>query len=305
VPLIVDEAHGAHFHFLPAGGPAPALAAGADIVVQSCHKTLGSLVGSAQLHVGRESPIEPGRVQEALNFLQTTSPNYLMLASLDLMRRWLAREGHALFAEAVHEVRQFDEEIDALPGLRVFHPERDPRLAEHRRDPLRTVVDVSGTGWTGYEVERHLRSEFRVEDEMADLSNVVYIFSPRDDAAARHRLLSGLTDVTKRAKASASDNPKSARSSPAAAGTPQSLPIPPLAMPPRDAALADKSTTPFAAATGRVCAEMVMFYPPGIPLLMPGEVVTQETIDVCRELLAAGGHPYASDPSLQTLRVVK
>jgi lysine decarboxylase len=267
--------------------------------VQSCHKTLGSLVGSAQLHVGRESSVEPERLQEALNFLQTTSPNYLMLASLDLMRRWLAREGRALFAEAAHEVRRLEEEIDALRGLRVFRPERDPRLAEHRRDPLRTVVDVSGTGWTGYEVERHLRSEFRVEDEMADLSNVVYIFSPRDEAAARKRLLSGLTDLANRPQTSASGNPQSA------IRNPQSLPIPPLAMPPRDAALAVKSTIPFATATGRVCAEMVMFYPPGIPLLMPGEVVTQETIDVCRELLAAGGHPYASDPSLQTLRVVK
>jgi lysine decarboxylase len=296
VPLIVDEAHGAHLHFLPTGGPPPALATGADIVVQSCHKTLGSLVGSAQMHVGRDSPVEPGRVQEALNFLQTTSPNYLMLASLDVMRRWLWREGRELFAQALDEVRRLEDEIDSLPGLRVLRPERDPRLADHRRDPLRVVVNVSGTGWTGYEVEKHLRTKFHVEDEMADLVNAVYIFSPLDDTAARDRLLAGLRSISAQKRPA---NPQSA------IRNPKFLPAPPLAMPPREAALANKSTLPFAASTGRVCAEMVMFYPPGIPLLMPGEVVTQETIEVCRQLLAAGGHPYASDPKLETIRVVK
>jgi arginine decarboxylase len=93
VPLIVDEAHGAHFHFLPPGSPEPALAAEADLVVQSWHKTLGSLVGSAMLHVGRQSLVGPQRVRDALNFLQTTSPSYLLMASLDLVRRRMWREG--------------------------------------------------------------------------------------------------------------------------------------------------------------------------------------------------------------------
>lgn len=300
VPLIVDEAHGAHLHFLPQGGLPPALAAGADIVVQSCHKTLGSLVGSAQMHVGRGSLVEPGRVQEALNFLQTTSPNYLMLASLDVMRRWLWREGRALFARAVDDVRRLEDEIDELPGLRVLRPERDALLADHRRDPLRVVVNFSGAGWTGYEVEKHLRTEFRVEDEMADVVNAVYIFSPGDDVAARDRLLAGLRSISAQKRPI---NPQSAI--PGTLRVPQTLPVPPLAMAPREAALAGKSAVPFASSTGRVCAEMVMFYPPGIPLLMPGEVVTSETIVICRELLAAGGHPYASDPTLATLRVVK
>ena len=105
VPLIVDEAHGGHMRFLPEGAPKSALASGADLAVQSCHKTLGSLVGSAQLHVGRNSLVSPERVQHALNFLQTTSPNYLLLASLDVMRRWLWREGESLFAKAVEQAQ--------------------------------------------------------------------------------------------------------------------------------------------------------------------------------------------------------
>lgn len=306
VPLIVDEAHGAHLHFLPRGraaaAPTPAIVAGADLAIQSCHKTLGSLVGSAQLHVGSNSLIDPERVQEALNFLQTTSPSFLLLASLDVMRCWLWREGHELFADAVEEARQLEDEIDSLPGLKVFRPENDPRLAGHRRDPLRVVVNVSGTGWSGYEVERYLRTEYRVEDEMADWFNVVYILSPRDEEGARERLLAGLKSVSDQSRHSGAGTPRLAEVDESHLLQP---PIPPLASSPRTAALGRKSTVSLERAAGRTCAEMVMFYPPGIPLLMPGEMVTRETIEVCRKLLAAGAHPYASDPSLETIRVVE
>jgi arginine decarboxylase len=307
VPLIVDEAHGAHLRFLPPGSPLPAIAAGADLVVQSCHKTLGALVGSAQLHVGTESLIEPGSLQDALNVLQTTSPSFLLLASLDLMRRWLWREGERLFAAAVEEAQRLEEQIDAMSGLQVLRPDSDPRLDEHGRDPLRLVVDVSRTGWSGYEVERHLRTEFKIEDEMADSSNVVYVLSPHDDGPARERLLSGLRSVSASPRRGVAAFQQSETEPVVDGAQPHSLwqpPTPPLAMPPRAAALANKVSISLNAAAGRTCAEMVMFYPPGIPLLMPGELVTPETIDVCRQLLAAGAHPYASDPTLETIRVV-
>jgi lysine decarboxylase len=332
VPLIVDEAHGAHLHFLPVGAasraalntasspprlglrraqssrgptdyPQPALAAGADLVVQSCHKTLGSLVGSAQLHVGRQSPVAPDRVQDALNVLQTTSGSFLLLASLDVTRRALARGGRELFAEAVNEARELESKIDAMPGLKVLRPESDPRLADHRRDPLRMVVDVSGTGLSGYEVERFLRTQFQVEDEMADSYNVVYVLSPQDDPAARERLISGLRAVSEQGRVGAAKRADSLL--PAPCSSLLQPPIPPLAMPPREAALGKKVSVPLASATGRTCAEMVMFYPPGIPLLMPGELVTDDTLNVCRQLLAAGAHPYASDPTFATIRVVE
>jgi arginine decarboxylase len=324
VPLIVDEAHGGHLRFLPQvraasraapgsgpprlGGPTPALAAGADLVVQSCHKTLGSLVGSAQLHVGRNSLVAAKQVQHALNFLQTTSPSYLLLASLDVMRRWLWREGEALFAAAVEDACELAAAIDAMPGLKVFDVSNDPRLADHQQDPLRLVVNVSGAGWSGYEVERYLRNEFRVEDEMADWFNVVYVLSPHDDPQAKQRLLSGLRAVSERRRESRVESPESEfrhSSLDPRHSTLLQPPIPPLVMSPRDAALAPQTTISLDAATGRTCAEMVMFYPPGIPLLIPGEVVSQETLDVCRRLLAAGAHPYASDPTFKTIHVVE
>jgi lysine decarboxylase len=307
IPLIVDEAHGAHLHFLPDGCPTPALAAGADLVVQSCHKTLGSLLGSAQLHVGRGSAVDSAQVRDALNVLQTTSPSFLLLASLDVMRRFLWREGYRLYAAAVDEAHWLEDSIDDLTGMRVLRPENEPRLAEHIRDPLRLVVNVSGTGWSGYEVERHLRNQFQVEDEMADWFNVVYVLSPRDDAEARDRLVSGLRDVSKNRRGS--DVGQQAELSLSTLDSQLSAqllqpPIPPLVMAPRKASLAHKAILPLGQAAGRTCAEMVMFYPPGIPLLMPGELVTAETIDVCRQLQAAGAHAYAADTTLKTIRVV-
>jgi arginine decarboxylase len=301
VPLIVDEAHGGHLKFLPKGGPRSALDSGADLAVQSCHKTLGSLVGSAQLHVGRKSLVDAERVQHALNFLQTTSPNYLLLASLDVMRRWLWREGEQLFKSAVDDANELIASIHTIPGLQVFRAANDARLAEHVQDPLRVVVNVRGAGWSGYEVERFLRTEFRVEDEMADWFNVVYVLSPNDEPTARQRLLGGLRAVNNKPRESMVESK-----------TPESMlsallqpPIPALAMSPRNAALAPQDAVSLDAATGRTCAEMVMFYPPGIPLLMPGEVVSRETLDVCRKLLAAGANPYATDPTLETVRIVQ
>jgi len=333
IPLIIDEAHGGHFCFLPKTdaacrgelspvanapdsprsahlpAPASALSLGADIAIQSCHKTLGSLVGSAQLHVGRNSLISPERVQHALNFLQTTSPNYLLLASLDVMRRHLARHGHELFASAYEDSRTLADEIDSIPGMRVFRVENDPRLAGHRQDPLRLVVNVSDTGWSGYDVERYLRTEHRVEDEMADQFSVVYILSPHDDAGARERLLTGLGAVSAEGRGSTVEGrgPASGLLTLDSKLSTHLLqpPIPPLAMTPRNAALAPQTMVERKQAAGRTCAEMVMFYPPGIPLLMPGEVVTQETLDVCHQLLAAGANPYASDPTFETICVVE
>lgn len=298
VPLLVDEAHGPHFRFLPAdAGPRPALDEGADLVAQSCHKTLGSLVGTAQVHVGRQSPITAAQVRDSLNLLQTTSPNYLQLVSLDANRRYMAETGTNLFARAVDDAVRLAAQINRLPGMRVLSIDDDPRLAGHRRDPLRLVINVAGAGWTGYDAELLLRTKYQIEDELSDWFNIVLVISPNEDPSVRERLLAGLTEI--------SVKPRAAEVSAIAEASHLLQPaIPPLAMTPRDAALGLKRGLPLSAAVGRVCAESIMFYPPGIPLLMPGEVVTAEILDVCRALLAGGAHCYASDPTLETIRVV-
>jgi lysine decarboxylase len=297
VALLVDEAHGPHLPFLPPGGPTPALAAGADLVAQSCHKTLGSLVGTAQVHVGHHSPVSAAQVRDALNVLQTTSPNYLQLASLDANRRYMAQHGVELFQRAVSVAVEIAAAINRLPGLKVLNADNDPRLADHRLDPLRLVVNVAGAGWTGYDAELLLRNDYCIEDELSDWFNVALVVSPHDDPVARERLLAGFRRI--------SESPRAAPKSAVAESQHLLQPaIPPLAMAPRDAALGPRTPVPLADANGRVCAETVTFYPPGIPLLMPGEVVTAEILEVCRALLAGGAHCYASDPTLGTIRVV-
>jgi lysine decarboxylase len=298
IPLLVDEAHGPHFRFLSEGAPRPALDEGADLVAQSCHKTLGSLVGTAQVHVGRQSPVSPEQLRDAFNLLQTTSPNYLQLASLDANRRWMAQEGRALFAAAVKDAQALTDEINRLPGLHVMSVADDARLAGHRRDPLRLVINVAGAGWTGYDAELLLRERYTVEDELSDWFNIVLVISPHEDAAAKERLLAGLKHISK--------HPQPAKNSSIAEATDLLQPaIPPLAMTPRDAALGTKEVVPLAKSLGRVCAESIMFYPPGIPLIMPGEIVTADVVEVCRALLSGGAHCYASDPTLDTIRVAK
>jgi lysine decarboxylase len=236
-------------------------------------------------------------VRDAFNLLQTTSPSYLQLVSMDVNRRFMAKEGAALVAQAVADAEQLKEEINALPGLRVLDPADDPRLAEHRRDPLRVVINVAGAGWTGYDAELLLRHEYQIEDELSDWFNIALVLSPRDDAEAKGRLLAGLREV--------SAKPRAAEASSIAEASDLLQPaVPPLAMTPREAALGPKLAVPLAEAIGRVCAESIMFYPPGIPLLMPGEVVTGEILHVCQSLLAGGAHCYASDPTLGTMRVV-
>ncbi|QDT75777.1 aminotransferase class I/II-fold pyridoxal phosphate-dependent enzyme [Lacipirellula limnantheis] len=297
VPLLIDEAHGPHLNFLPAGSaPTSAMRSGASLAAQSCHKTLGSLVGTAQLHVGHDSPVSAEQVRDAFNLLQTTSPNYLQLVSMDVTRRFMAQAGAALFAQAVADAEQLAAEINALPGLRVLDPADDPRLAGHRRDPLRLAVNVAGAGWTGYDAELLLRQEYQIEDELSDWYNIVLVLGPSDDVAAKERLLAGLREV--------SAKPRAAQASAIAEATHLLQPaVPPLAMTPREAALGPKLAVPLAESIGRVCAESIMFYPPGIPLLMPGEEVTAEIVAVCRSLLAGGAHCYASDPTLATIRV--
>ena len=297
IPLLVDEAHGPHFRFLPEGGPRPALDEGADLVAQSCHKTLGSLVGTAQVHVGGQSPVGADRVRDALNLLQTTSPNYLQLVSLDVNRRYMASDGVRLFATAVGEAAVLTKFINDLPGLHVLSIDDDPRLAGHRRDPLRLVINVAGAGWTGYDAELLLRTKYKIEDELSDWFNIVLVLSPNDDPAARQRLLLGLQEI------SANRRPVAHSEIDTATHLLQPA-IPPLAMTPRDAALGPKQALPLRDAIGRTCAESIMFYPPGIPLLMPGEEVTPDIIEVCQQLLAGGAHCYASDPTLGTIRVV-
>jgi lysine decarboxylase len=294
IPLIVDEAWGAHLAF---SGELPdhALACGADLVVSSTHKIIGSLTQSAMLHLGTGGMLDEQVVDRAITLLESTSPNSLLLGSLDAARGWAATHGQELLAGTVRSLRAARQAIREVPGLDVL----DERLAEqpsvHAYDPLRLVVDVRGTGATGYQVARLLH-ERDIYPELAGENVVVAVFGMGEtsgDSAAR--LVSAL-------EAAVTELPGAGDVAEREFAPPP--PWGPLEMTPREAFLGAQEAVPVDQAVGRIAAESLAAYPPGIPNVLPGERLTAETWEYVQAILAHGGTLRgASDRTLRTARV--
>jgi len=289
-PLLVDEAHGAHLRFHPELPP-DAMREGADASVQSTHKLGGSLTQSSMLHL-RGGLIDAGRVAGALRLLQTTSPSYLLMASLDLARRQMAVLGKSLLERAVVLAREARERLSLIEGLRVLGVEDLPGDSV-RLDPTKLVVSVRGLGLTGFQVNRLLAEKYNVYVEMADFSNIVAFVSigtTREDCLM---LVDALAEI-----AAADKLPGGFALPEAPAGFKKR-------MRPRDAWFSRTESVPLPEAGGRICAETVAVYPPGIPALNPGEEITPEVLEyllAVRKLELPCQGP--SDPSLKSVRVV-
>jgi arginine decarboxylase len=296
IPVIVDEAHGPHLHFSE-DLPISALAAGADICAQSTHKILGAMTQCSMVHA-REGRINVRRLKAMLQLVQTTSPNYLLMASLDATRSQMALEGRELIARTIAIAQDIRTRINQIPGLYCFGEEKIGQPGVHSMDPTKVTVTVKGIGLSGSEVEYLLRHKYKIQVELSDLYNVLFIISLGDGQAEADALVHAFADLTnKYAK------PKEMIDIPIIKG----LPHPPeQIMSPRQALFAETKTVPFKEATGMVCAEIVTFYPPGIPMLCPGEQITPDIIEYCEILQAAGLHISGpEDPALQTIKVVE
>ena len=296
VPLVVDEAWGAHLPFHEEL-PAAALSQGADLVISSTHKVVGSLTQSAMIHLGHGDLIEEGVVGRCVTLMESTSPNALLYASLDAARRSAATRGRELVGETLRALAVAREGIRAIPGLDVL----DERLAGapgvFDYDPLRLAIDVRGTRMSGYELARRLREDYDVLMELAGENVMVAVYGMGEDAGAgSERLLAGLRGVVETASLAEQD-----------AEAVQFAPPPPwgeLVMTPREAFLGPQEVVPAREAVGRVSSESLAAYPPGIPNVLPGERLTAETLDYIEETIAHGGSLRgASDRELRTLRV--
>jgi lysine decarboxylase len=295
LPLVVDEAWGAHLHFSPALPPS-ALDCGADLVVSSTHKIVGSLTQSAILHLGPEARVEEDVVDRAVTLLESTSPSALLAASLDAARRLAATQGKELLAETLRALASARERIREIPGLDVLDERIAGRAGAVGWDPLRLSVDVRGTKASGHRVAELLLEE-DLHMELAAETVVVATFGMGGRAEPlADRLIAGLERVAERLAAD-----------PAGEGA-QFAPPPlwgPLEMSPRDAWLAPQEAIPLGDAADRIAAEALAAYPPGIPNVLPGERLTRETIDFITEALEHGGHLRgAADRTLGTIRVV-
>lgn len=294
IPVIVDEAHGVHIHFHEKL-PLSAMQAGADMAATSVHKLGGSMTQSSVLNV-REGLVNPNHVQSILSMLTTTSTSYLLLASLDVARKHLAIHGRELLDEAIRIAEYAREEINKIEGLYCFGREILHNSSVYDMDPLKLTVSVRKLGLTGYEVERMLREEFNIEVELSDLYNILCIVTLGDTKETVDALLDALREIARR---------HSHRSGKQVIQV-QLPEMPKLAMSPRQAFYSESEVVPFDEAVGRTFAELVMVYPPGIPILLPGEIVTKENIDYIRKHMEAGLPVQGpDDPEIKRVKVVK
>ncbi|WP_282568691.1 ornithine decarboxylase [Arthrobacter sp. Helios] len=295
-PLIVDEAWGAHLPF-HASLPTWAMDAGADICVVSVHKMgLGFEQGSVYHLQGPR--VDPIRLKQCADLLATTSSNVLMYAGMDGWRRQMVSRGEKQLAAVLELVGSVREAVNDLPGLHVLHDELIREEASHDFDPLHVLIDVQQLGVSGYQAADWLRGNHRIDVGLNDHRRIEATFSVSDDRETSGRLLGALEALVE-----------------AAPG----LPVPPtvrLPAPedlemetvqlPREAFFGPVEVVPASEAAGRIAAEQVTPYPPGIPAILPGERINARVIDYLRSGVEAGMVlPDPADPGLQTIRVVQ
>jgi arginine decarboxylase len=296
VPLIVDEAWGAHLRFSPQL-PESALECGADLVLSSVHKLLGSLTQSAILHLGRGSSIAEDVVDRCITLTESTSPSALLTASVDAARRQAAVRGAELLAETIAGVERARAAVQEIPGLDVLDDRLVGRRGVHGWDPLRLSVDVRGTGSTGTRIASLMRELDDINLELVAENVVVAVFGMGEDAAtSAARLVASMRRAVESLGAE-EELPKRPFAPPPLWGT--------LEMPPRQAFLGPQEAVPFVDGVGRLAAESLAAYPPGIPNVLPGERLTQDTLDYITTVVEHGGWVRgAVDRSLRTIRVV-
>jgi len=295
VPVLVDEAHGVHIHFHDKL-PLSAMQAGADMAATSVHKLGGSMTQSSILNV-REGLVSPDRVQSILSMLTTTSTSYLLLASLDAARKQLATKGYELLEQTIQLANQTRYEINKIDHLYCVGEEILGTNATYDYDPTKLIISVKELGITGYDAELWLREHYNIEVELSDLYNLLCLITPGDTEYETSLLIKALRALSKEFSHQANKQ----------AEVSVLLPdIPVLALTPRDAFYAETEMVPFEQSVGRIIAEFVMVYPPGIPIFIPGEIITKENLHYIRKNLDAGLPVQGTeDPTLSYLRVIK
>ena len=303
IPLLVDEAHGAHFAFHP-DLPLSALSAGADLTVQSTHKVLGALTQASMLHIQGDR-INRERLSKALQLLQSTSPSYLLLASLDAARQQMALQGELLMTKALQLAEKARTQISQISGLSVLECANTPGFVA--LDSTRLTVNVSGLGLTGFAADEILHQQLGVTAELPSLQHLTFIIS----------LGNTPSDITQLVKAFAVLAEDYRSPQPFLPPTSYRLLLSPYSLAPslspRDAFFAATETwliqqvrDAYKQNKQPISAEIICPYPPGIPILTPGEVITPAALDSLEQILALGGSiTGCSDPDLKTLKVVK
>lgn len=261
--VIIDEAHGSHFSFHPAL-PSSGLELRADIVIQSWHKTLPVLTQASVLHEGLD--FDGPDMGLFINMFQTTSPSYLLLAALDTCRAFLAEEGYQVCKESYQKIAKFKKQVKKLKSFSINFEQ------EQFQDFLK--LNLSSEFFSGVELDEILRREYALFAELSEENYILFILSLKAEDSDLSKLLDALTQIDKRAKEKdlkVRDNPKNIYNI-----------IPHQAMSPRQAFFGKKKSVPLDSAQDRICGEYILKYPPGIPLMVPGEIINDEIVKILK-----------------------
>lgn len=288
---LADEAHGTHFYF-GGGLPVSAMAAGADMAAVSMHKSGGSLTQSSFLLTG--PGVHAGYVRQIINLTQTTSGSYLLMSSLDISRRNLALRGRQVFHQVADMAEYAREEINAIGGYYAFGKELINGNSIFDFDTTKLSVHTLDIGLAGIEVYDILRDEYDIQIEFGDIGNILAYLSMGDRPQELERLVSALAEIRRRYQTDG------------AGLLSQEYIDPDVVITPQEAFYADKESLPLRETEGRVCSEFVMCYPPGIPILAPGERITGDILDYIEYAKCKGcSMTGPEDPEISFLNVVK
>ncbi|MCW3038742.1 MAG: ornithine decarboxylase [Solirubrobacterales bacterium] len=295
IPLMTDDAWGLD-HAFCSRLPMSSLEAGADLTIGSVHKTLSGLCQTSVMSIQGDR-IDSGRLQLAFELEQSTSASSVLLASIDAARREFQRDGERLLGHAIDLAAVLRERIEALPGLDLFRDDRAGEPGIHAMDPTHVSFDVTGLGLTGFSAADWLREHHGIHVELADHRRLMVLVTYADDEAGVARLLVALRELGgAHVDADCGDIPDVPR--------PQDLRMETVMLP-REAFLGATELVPWREAPGRISAEMICPYPPGVPVVAPGERLTEAVVDYFQQLAAAGVMVEgAVDESLAHLRVV-
>ena len=288
---LADEAHGTHFYFGD-GMPVTAMEAGADMAAVSMHKSGGSLTQSSLLLTGER--VNAGHVRQIINLTQTTSGSYLLMSSLDISRRNLAQRGKTVFRRVAEMAEYAREEINAVGGYYAYGRELINGDSIFDFDPTKLSVHTRNIGLAGIEVYDILRDEYDIQIEFGDIGNILAYLSIGDRMQELERLVCALAEIKRRYM----KDPNGLMS--------QEYIAPEVVYSPQEAFYADKKSVPLEESAGYVCSEFVMCYPPGIPILAPGERITGAILDYIAYAKAKGcSLTGPEDPTIEHINIIR
>lgn len=289
--VLVDEAHGTHFYF-GENMPVSAMAAGADMASVSMHKSGGSLTQSSFLLTG--PAMHPGYVRQIINLTQTTSASYLLLASLDISRRNLALRGKKEFRKVTALAEYAREEINRIGGYYAYTSELINGDSIFDFDKTKLTINTLEIGLAGIEVYDILRDEYDIQMELGDIANVLAYISIGDRERDIERLIGAMVEIKRKY---GRDNTGMFT---------QEYIEPKVAVSPQNAFYAEKESLSLLETEGRICSEFVMCYPPGIPILAPGEEITKDILEYISYAKEKGcSMTGPEDPGIERLNVLK